>query len=33
VVLHVAWEEDRPGETLLKNGRSIPTVILKNIST
>jgi len=32
VVLHVAWEEDRPGETLLQNGRSIPTVILKNIS-
>mgnify|MGYP000960081850 CR=1 FL=1 len=29
VVLHVAMEMDRPGQTLLQNGKSIPTVILK----
>lgn len=29
VVLHVALEMDRPGQTLLQNGKSIPTVILR----
>ena len=30
VVLHVAWTQDCPGRTVLQNGKTVPTIILRS---